>query len=179
MSGPSQGAQLLTTRPLPHLRPGYLLVKVAAVALNPTDWKHLAGAENRAGHLSGCDYAGTVAAIGEGVTKKWNVGDRIAGMAHGGNAQQPEDGAFAEWIVVKADVGIRIPEGMGFEEAATLGVGCFTVGQGLYQALGLELPPEGGEAAKETEETKKEKEYVLIYGGSTAMGNLGIQFAKA
>ncbi|KAL9615974.1 MAG: hypothetical protein Q9160_009098 [Pyrenula sp. 1 TL-2023] len=176
MSGAGQGAHLTTTRPLPTLRPGYLLIKTAAVALNPTDWKHLEGAENRSGHLSGCDYAGTVAAISDShdVTKKWEVGDRIAGMAHGGNGLQPEDGAFAEWIVVKADVGIRVPRGMGWEEAATLGVGCFTVGQGLYQSLGLELPPEDGK-----EKEGKEKEYVLIYGGSTATGNLGIQFAKA
>jgi NADPH:quinone reductase-like Zn-dependent oxidoreductase len=57
---------------------------------------------------------------------------------------------------------------MSFEEAATLGVGITTVAQGLYQELGLPLPP-----AKVKEPTT-----VLIYGGSTATGTLAIQFAK-
>jgi len=57
---------------------------------------------------------------------------------------------------------------MSFEDAATLGVGLTTVAQGLYQELGLPLPP-----AKVQEPTQ-----VLIYGGSTATGTLAIQFAK-
>ena len=57
---------------------------------------------------------------------------------------------------------------MSFEDAATLGVGITTVAQGLYQELGLPLPP-----AKVQEPTS-----VLIYGGSTATGTLAIQFAK-
>jgi NADPH:quinone reductase-like Zn-dependent oxidoreductase len=57
---------------------------------------------------------------------------------------------------------------MSFEDAATLGVGITTVGQGLYQELGLPIPP-----AKVQEPT-----YVLIYGASTATGTLAIQYAK-
>ena len=57
---------------------------------------------------------------------------------------------------------------MSFEEAATLGVGVTTVGQALYQSLGLPYP---------TEPTK-EKVHLLIYGGSTATGTLAIQYAK-
>lgn len=41
-------------------------------------------------------------------------------------------GAFAERIAAKADVAYRIPTGMTFEEAATLGVGILTAGQGLF-----------------------------------------------
>ena len=90
-------------------------------------------------------------------------------MAHGGNKLQPEDGAFAEHIVAKADVAWRLPQSMSFDEGATLGVGILTVGQGLFQALELDLPTDG---------TKKKDEYVLIYGGSTATGALGLQFLK-
>ncbi len=57
---------------------------------------------------------------------------------------------------------------MSFEEAATLGVGITTVGQGLYQSLGLPLPGQG----------KGDGKVLLIYGGSTATGALAIQFAK-
>jgi NADPH:quinone reductase-like Zn-dependent oxidoreductase len=58
---------------------------------------------------------------------------------------------------------------MSFEDASTLGVGITTVAQGLYQELGLPLPP-----ARVQEPTP-----VLIYGGSTATGTLAIQYAKA
>ena len=160
----SKKAEFVTDRAIPTLRPGYLLVKVAAVALNPTDWKHIdyADAIAKPGCLAGCDYAGTVEKLGSGYTKEWKLGDRIAGFAHGGNAVQLEDGAFAEHIVVKADVQIKIPDHLSFEKAATLGVGTITVGQGLCQKLGLAYP---------TTKTPR-KETVLIYGGSTGMSHI-------
>ena len=100
--------------------------------------------------------------------KNWKKGDRIAGMANGNNPLHVEGGAFAQYIVVKGDVQIRIPDNIGFEEAATLGVGIATVGQGLYQKMKLPWPTTPA----------KEKLPLLIYGGSTATGILGIQFAK-
>lgn len=160
--------KVVTDRPLPKLRDGYLLVKTVAVALNPTDWKSV-DRSNTKGHLLGCDYAGIVQEVSEhGLTKKWQKGDRVYGMAHGANNSQAEDGAFAEFILVKGDIAMRIPDNLSFEKAATLGVGIFTVGQGLYQYLQLELPDTPAQEAKP----------ILIYGGSTATGTLGIQFAK-
>jgi NADPH:quinone reductase and related Zn-dependent oxidoreductases len=92
----------------------------------------------------------------------------VCGFVHGANAVQPEDGGFAEYIVAKGDVQWKIPENMSFQEAATLGVGINTVGQGLYQSLKLALPTE----------PIKDATPILIYGGSTATGTLAIQFAK-
>lgn len=63
---------------------------------------------------------------------------------------------------------MKIPDNVSFEDAATLGVGITTVGQGLYQFLKLPLPTEPLTTPKP----------ILIYGGSTATGILGIQFAK-
>jgi len=57
---------------------------------------------------------------------------------------------------------------MTFEDAATLGVGITTVGQGLYQSLGLPLP--GADV--------KANFPILIYGGSSATGTLAIQYAR-
>jgi NADPH:quinone reductase-like Zn-dependent oxidoreductase len=72
-------ASVVTDRPTPKLRPDYILVKPVAVALNPTDWKHIAGGVAAVGGLSGCDYAGIVEEVGAEVTKKFKKGDRIAG----------------------------------------------------------------------------------------------------
>lgn len=158
---------LVTDRAIPTLRDDYILVKTVSVALNPTDWKHI---KYRAppGTVIGCDYAGVVEAVGKNVKKSFNKGDRVCGFVHGGNAVQHEDGAFAEYIVAKGDIQIHIPENVSFQEAATLGVGITTVGQGLYQSLGL-APP----TSPISEGTP-----ILIYGGSTATGTLAIQFAK-
>jgi NADPH:quinone reductase-like Zn-dependent oxidoreductase len=61
-------ASVASDRPLPQLRPGYIMVKPVAVALNPTDWKPIAGL-NRLGLLCGCDYAGIVEKAWTGYTK--------------------------------------------------------------------------------------------------------------
>ncbi|KAK6380403.1 uncharacterized protein PV06_05451 [Exophiala oligosperma] len=167
MQGEPGKASLVTDRPYPKPRPGYLLVDVKAVALNPTDWKHI-DYTNTKNCLSGCDYAGVVAETGTGYSKAWKVGDRICGFVHGGNDRESEDGAFAERIAVKADIQMRIPDSMSFEEASTLGVGIVTCGQGLFQQMGLDLPSK----------PNSKGEYILIYGGSSATGSLGIQFVK-
>jgi NADPH:quinone reductase-like Zn-dependent oxidoreductase len=64
---------------------------------------------------------------------------------------------------------MRIPDGVSFEAACTVGVGIGTLGFGLYRILGLPMPDE-------TEGQSVQP--ILIYGGSTATGTLAIQFAK-
>ncbi|ETN43650.1 uncharacterized protein HMPREF1541_02809 [Cyphellophora europaea CBS 101466] len=162
-------ARVVLDRPVPTPRPDQLLVKVKAAALNPTDWKHIFRGMASDGGLSGCDYAGVVVKVGDQVTKSFKEGDRVAGVAHGANASNINDGVFAEYAVVKGDVQVHIPDSLSFESASTFPLGVSTVNQGLYQkALGLNLP---------TNPTAK-NEYVLIYGGSSATGSLAIQFAK-
>lgn len=79
-----------------------------------------------------------------------------------------ESGAFGDYVLAHAHVQLKIPDNVSFEEAATLGVGITTVGQGLYQFLKLPLPTSPLPTPKP----------ILINGGSTATGILGIQFAK-
>ena len=110
---------------------------------------------------------GTVVEVGPKVTKSFKKGDRVAGFTHGVNAVEKEDGCFAQYAVAKGDVQCKLPDNLSDEDAATLGVGVTTVGQGLYQSLGLPLPGSG----------EKTDEPLLIYGGSTATGSLAIQFA--
>jgi NADPH:quinone reductase-like Zn-dependent oxidoreductase len=163
-------ARLVLNRAVPSPRPDQLLVRVHSVALNPTDWKGVFRGAAKEDSLLGCDYSGTVVSVGDAVTKKFSPGDRIAGVAHGNNYSDITDGAFAEYITVKGDVQFHIPESLSFESASTLALGLTTVDQGLFQkALKLNLPTN----------PSKSNEFVLIYGGSSATGSLGIQFAKA
>jgi NADPH:quinone reductase-like Zn-dependent oxidoreductase len=67
----------------PKLRDGYVLVKVHAVGINPTDWKSIHYGMSDAGSRSGCDYAGVVEELGENLGKPFKKGDRIAGFIHG------------------------------------------------------------------------------------------------
>lgn len=156
--------------PVPELRAGHVLVKTEAVGLNPTDWKHAAWGLTAEGGRLGCDFAGSIVALGAEMSDLWNTGDRVCGVLHGGNIRRPEDGAFAEYILADSDLLIRIPPAMRFEEAATFGLGAVTVGQGLYQH-GLRLNLTSASSPQQ------EKTKLLIYGGSTASGALGIQYA--
>lgn len=79
-----------------------------------------------------------------------------------------ENGAYAEYALVKDGHIAKIPDGMSFESAATLGTGVTSVGQSLYMVLNLPLP---------TNPTATPFP-ILIYGGSSATGTLAIQYAK-
>ena len=126
---------------VPKNRPTYVLCKVDSVALNPTDWKHIKDSRAAPNGISGCDFAGTVVEVGSEVKKSLKPGDRIAGVCHGGNLSNPEDGAFGEYCVAKGDLLVKIPDSLSFEDASTFPLGVSTVGQGLFQkALKLNLP---------------------------------------
>lgn len=162
-------AKVSSNVPVPKMRPTYLLAKIECVALNPTDWKHISGKRAAPNGISGCDFAGTVVQVGQQVTKSFKPGDRVAGVAHGANYSQPEDGSFAEYAMAKGDLLVKIPDSLSFEAAATFPLGVSTVGQGLYQkALKMNLPTD----------PIKDNTPVLIYGGSSATGSLAIQFAR-
>ncbi|UNI23053.1 hypothetical protein JDV02_008896 [Purpureocillium takamizusanense] len=161
-------AALVRNRPIPPLRDGYIRIRTVAVAVNPCDWKQVDGL-GTPGVILGCDYAGVVEDVGPGVRRPFRKGDRVCGFAHGANATFPEDGAFAEVIIAKADVQMRMPDHLSFEDAATLGVGISTIALGLYRNLDLALP-----AARQA----SHRTPILIYGGSTATGVFAIQFAK-
>jgi NADPH:quinone reductase-like Zn-dependent oxidoreductase len=104
--------------PVPQAGVGELLVKVAAVALNPTDWMHAVNQEG--GRILGVDFAGIVIAAGV-ETQNFKPGDRIAGFVHGG--QYEDRGSMAEFLVADAKLVWRIPDGKSFEEASTMNCG--------------------------------------------------------
>lgn len=157
-------ASLEVSVPVPEPKDGQLLVRVVAVGLNPHDWKSL-DMSPMPGATWGCDFSGEIVKIGSGLTKNFRVGDRVAGATPGNNWEDPTTGAFAEYVVAPCALVYKIPESMGFEEAATLGVGMLTIGLTLYHAMKLPLPHAPVE----------DPQYVLVYGGGTATGTLAIQ----
>ncbi|KAJ4984441.1 putative toxD-like zinc binding oxidoreductase [Stagonosporopsis vannaccii] len=159
--------------PIPEISDHEILVKVRAVALNATDFKHI-DAISPPGSIVGCDYAGEVYKVGSGAAKLWNVGDRVAGAVHGGLF--PDKGAFAEYLKIDADLTWKIPASMDFATATTYGVSAVTAVLALCGRLGfpsVETLLESG-----TKDTK-EKGTVFVYAGSTAAGLSVVQLAKA
>jgi NADPH:quinone reductase len=86
----------------PQASEGQVLVRVRASGVNPLDTKIRAGAAAHARHplpaILGLDLAGTVAAVGEGVTD-FKVGDDVYGMTGGVGGHQ---GSLAEYAAVDA-----------------------------------------------------------------------------
>ncbi|EMF09482.1 oxidoreductase [Sphaerulina musiva SO2202] len=172
-----KNAKVIPDAPVPEAPADYLLVKVIAVALNPTDWKHIDFiAQPDYNHTVGCDYAGIVVSVGSAVTKSFRPGDRIAGFSHGSKHEDPSSGCFAEYAKVKGDIQLKIPENISFEEAASWPTGINTTGQGMYGPDGLGLPEP--EQQQQQQSATAEKVPILIYGGSTNTGLWAIQYAK-
>lgn len=122
------------------------------------------------GATLGCDFSGTIAAVGSAVKKPWNPGDRVLGWAVGNNVARKDNGSFAEYCVIDAELCMRVPDGMGDEEAASPPAGFATVGLGVFQKHGISLPRDI--------EKDGSGETILIYGGTSATGTLAVQMAK-
>jgi NADPH:quinone reductase-like Zn-dependent oxidoreductase len=117
---------------------GEVLVKIHASGVNPIDWKL------RSGHMHsffplnfpailGRDLAGEVVELGYGVTG-FSLGQRVMALTNR---------TYAEYGVVNANDVARIPDAMGFEQAAALPLVTLTGAQLIE--LGIKL--KGGQAA--------------------------------
>lgn len=67
-------------------------------------------------------------------------GERVAGFLQGACSVNDRPGAFAEYVVVPADLVWRIPGHLSFEEAAGVSLCGLTAAQGLFFRLGLDAP---------------------------------------
>ena len=102
--------------------------------------------------VPGAAFSGRVEAVGAKVTT-FRVGDEVIGQA--------ANGAFAEYLVMPAQLLAHKPKNLSFEEAAAVPWGT-TALQGLRDAGGL-----------------KPGERVLVNGASGAVGTWAVQLAKA
>jgi NADPH2:quinone reductase len=98
--------------PEPTAGPGELLVDMEGASVNRGEIR--TAAKQPPGTIIGWDVAGTVAALGEGVTT-FDVGERVVALS-------PNGGSFAEWVVVPADWTAPLPSACDFVTAATLPV---------------------------------------------------------
>lgn len=96
--------------PITPLSDDEILIKTAAVALNPVDTK-LIGPFITPNSIFGFDCAGSVVAIGDKVDPKLrlSVGDRVCGSARGMNKSKPLGGAFAEDVSLPAALTLKLP----------------------------------------------------------------------
>ena len=152
------GPEVLTPvqRPVPEPAPGEILIAVAAAGVNRPDLMQRQGnypPPPGASDIPGLEVAGTVAALGEGVTG-FAVGDNVCALLAGGG--------YAEYAAVPAVQCLPLPLGLTMVEAAALPETLFTCWTNLI---------DGGHL--------KAGETVLIHGGSSGIGTTAIQLAKA
>ncbi|RPD66610.1 GroES-like protein [Lentinus tigrinus ALCF2SS1-7] len=162
-----RGSIAVKDHPVPEVGPKDILVKTVAVALNPTDWKHVDSPVGKPGTVLGCDLSGTVVKVGADVTTP-KVGDHVAAFVHG--ATFPDEGAFAEYVKTPAELAWVVPPStLTHEQAATLSCALWTAAQALYHPTRLALvqPPQKAPG----------DEWILVYGGSSAVGQAAIQLA--
>jgi 2-desacetyl-2-hydroxyethyl bacteriochlorophyllide A dehydrogenase len=103
----------------PKLEPGQVLLRVRACGICGSDlhayklnqYPEL-GAPAGVGIILGHEFSGEVAKLGEGV-QGLNIGDRVLGLANGGNAEYIKISAMARMLC------LPIPQNVSFEEAAT------------------------------------------------------------
>lgn len=144
------------TRPVPTPKPGEVLIKVAAAGINRPDVLQRAGgypAPPGASDLPGLEVAGTVAALGEGVTAP-AVGSQVCALTPGGG--------YAEYCVTDARHCLAVPAGYDMVRAAALPETFFTVWHNVVERAGL-----------------KAGERFLVHGGAGGIGTTAIQLAKA
>lgn len=151
-----------TDIPKPELKPGHILVKVAASSVNTVDTMiRSMGAELPLAPalpaLLGMDFAGSVVAAADDV-KGFAEGDEVYGCA-GGLTDLP--GALAEYMLVDARLAAHKPKSISMAEAAAIPLVGITAYEGLTRA-GVTTG-----------------QMVLVHGGGGGVGHIAMQLAKS
>ncbi len=150
----------MVARPAPA--PGQVLVRIAASGVNPLDTKIQAGTAKHARHpmpaILGIDMAGTVEALGAGVTR-FRPGDEVFGMTGGVGGHQ---GSLAEYAAVDADLLAHKPAHLSMREASVVPLVFITAWEGMVDRMAVRA----GQA-------------VLVLGGAGGVGRMAIQIARA
>jgi len=143
----------------PEIGAGQVLLRVHAAGVNPADWAVMSGLPyiarpvygmGKPKHaVRGTDVAGTVEAIGPGVTR-FQIGDEVFGSA---------DGSYADYAAAAEDELAPKPGNLTFEQAAAT--------------------PMAGLVAQQALRSIRAGQKVLVNGASGGIGTFAVQIAKA
>lgn len=151
--------------PIPEPKAGQVVIKVAVSGSNPKDWKIPEWLTDLPPMNGGDDIAGTVHAVGEGVTE-FRKGDRVAAF----HEMLTPGGSYAEYAVAWAHTTFFLPEKTSFEEGAAIPLAAMTAAVGLYAADRLALPQPWSPATQPIP--------LVVYGASSAVGSYVLQLAN-
>ena len=135
---------------------GEILIKVMAAGVNRADLLQAAGKyppPPGASEVLGLEAAGTIAALGDGVTG-WTEGQPVCALLAGGG--------YAEYVAVPAGQVMPVPDGVPLHHAAGLPEVACTVWSNVVMTARLTAP-----------------ELFLVHGGASGIGSHAIQVARA
>lgn len=141
--------------PVPEPREGEVLVKVEAAGVNRPDVLQRKGGyppPPGAPETPGLEIAGTIIAVGPGVSR-YRTGDRVCALVAGGG--------YAEYCTVAEANALPIPGDLSMVEAGGVPETFFTVWANVFVRAGL-----------------KPGEVFLVHGGSSGIGTTAIMMAK-
>ncbi|KJC60624.1 NAD(P)H-quinone oxidoreductase [Bradyrhizobium sp. LTSPM299] len=144
------------TRAVPVPGPGEILVKVAAAGVNRPDVAQRSGSyppPPGASDLPGLEIAGEVVALGEGAHRH-KLGDKVMSLVAGGG--------YAQYCIAQDAQAMTVPPALSMQEAGATAETLMTVWHNVFERGAL-----------------KAGETLLIHGGSSGIGTMAIQLAKA
>lgn len=152
--------EVLAVRAVPDPEPqsGEVVLDIAATALNRADLLQRQGnypPPPGAPSYLGLECSGTISAIGDAVAG-WNVGDQVCALLGGGG--------YAERVAVPVGQLLPVPSGVSLVDAAALPEATCTVWSMVFGAVAGRLQP---------------GERLLVHGGTSGIGSMAIQVAKA
>jgi NADPH:quinone reductase len=147
---------LAETRAVPVPGPGEILVKVQAAGVNRPDVAQRSGSyppPPGASDLPGLEISGEVVALGAGAVRH-RLGDKVMSLVAGGG--------YAQYCIAQDAQAMAVPPALSMLEAGAIPETLMTVWHNVFERGGL-----------------KEGETLLVHGGSSGIGTMAIQLAKA
>jgi putative PIG3 family NAD(P)H quinone oxidoreductase len=149
-------ALILADVPTPEIAADEVLLTVAAAGVNRADLLQRKGfypPPPGSSPYPGLEVSGTISALGSDVTS-WSVGDQVCALLTGGG--------YAEQVAVPATQLLPVPDGISLVDAAALPEVVSTVWSNVFMTANLQPG-----------------QTVLIHGGSSGIGTMAIQLARA
>ncbi|WP_034921629.1 NAD(P)H-quinone oxidoreductase [Gillisia sp. CAL575] len=156
----SGGPEVLKLKetPKPKLEKNQVLIKVKAAGINRSDIvtrknMNTYGNGSTETIIPGLEVSGVITEIGDTVSDK-KIGDEVCALV--------SSGGYAEYVAVESSHCLPIPAGISLTDAAAIPETVFTVWFNVFHLANLQ--PE---------------EKLLIHGGTSGIGTMGLQMAKA